>query len=614
MGRVLETGTNKPIAGAVVGITVQVAPNPAGGPAGVAIPGFVPQVVTTGADGYFVFPGLPKGTFMLVGMAPGFSNYQNEFFQTTQMITLGEGEKINDTEVRFARPAVVTGQIRDERGEGVEGINVSLVRMSMTGGRRIMSSPQSVVTDDRGVYRLSGLRPGDYGVCALFNRRFSPLAAGLAAATGDPDQRKNLNGSGASSPSGSGYRVGDLVLISASSSRNVDPAPSEDGRFSVFANACFPSATDVQGMEIVRLESGEERTQVDMTLRVVPAARISGTLSGPANRLSGMAINLYPAIPADVAVSGVPPVAQTVTDPTGAWAFAGVPQGSYVIRVVYAPSPTSPISAADLDRMIELGVAITPEMMALVQQRNAPPDEPTMWATADVTIGNADVDGVTLTLREGSRATGSIVFEGSRERPAADRLAANWVGFEPIDPQPNAVTARARIAANGSFAAPSMVPGRYNIRPNFVFPGWTIKSILVGGRNLIDDPLELSSTDISGIVITMTDRPTEVTGTVRDSSGQPDRRARVVIFPSDRARWTQANAGRRVASAVASAKGTFSFSALPPGDYFVSALSEQSTTNWQDPRVLETLSRSAVLVSLRDGDRRTADVVTSVVR
>ena len=614
MGRVLDAGTSKPIDGAIVGITVQIAPAGVGGGAPVVgVPGFVPQTVATGTDGVFVFSNLPKGTFMLISYAPGFSGFQSELLQTTQMVTVGEGEKINDVEVRFIRPAVVTGQIRDERGDGVEGITVSLVRINMSGGRRTLSTPQSVITDDRGVYRIAGVRPGDYGVCALFNRRISPLAAGLAAATGNADQRRTLSGSGAQSPSGSGYRVGDLVLISASSSRNVDPAPGEDGRLSVFTNACFPSAPSVQNMEILRLDSGEERTQVDMTLRVVQTARVSGTLAGPANRLSGMAVNLYPAVPAEVAVSGVPPVAQTVTDPDGGWGFVGVPQGSYIIRVVYSPQAAAGIPAAELNRLIELGVPVTPEMLTAARQ-NTVPDEPTLWATAEIAIGDTDINGITLSLREGTRATGSIVFDGSKERPAANRFTSNWVGFEPVDTQPNAATARAPIGADGTFAAPSLVPGRYIVRPNFVFPGWTIKSITVGGRNVIDDPLDIGSSDVSGVMITMTDRPTEVSGTVRTSSGQPDPRARVVVFPSDRERWTQVNAGRRLTSTNSTPKGAFSFSGLPAGDYFVAAISDRSTTNWQDPKVLEVLSRSASLLSLRDGDRRTVDVVTSVVR
>jgi hypothetical protein len=53
---------------------------------------------------------------------------------------------------------------------------------------------------------------------------------------------------------------------------------------------------------------------------------------------------------------------------------------------------------------------------------------------------------------------------------------------------------------------------------------------------------------------------------------------------------------------------------LPAGEYFIAAISDQAGANWQDPKVLEILSRSATLLSLRDGDRRSVDVTTSVIR
>jgi hypothetical protein len=63
-----------------------------------------------------------------------------------------------------------------------------------------------------------------------------------------------------------------------------------------------------------------------------------------------------------------------------------------------------------------------------------------------------------------------------------------------------------------------------------------------------------------------------------------------------------------------SRQGAFSFAGVPAGDYFVVAMSNQADANWQNPKTLEMLSRTATLVTLRDGDKRTVDLTSGTVR
>ena len=608
MGRVIDAGSNKPIQGAMVAINIQGAP-PVAGPVGMsATPSFKPQAVVTGSDGMFVFTALPKSTFMLVGSAVGFNGFGGETPQSTQTLTLADGEKLNDVEVRLARPGALTGQVRDERGDGVEGITMSLLRMTTSGGRRMLALARTATTDDRGAYRFANLRAGDYGVCALFSRHIAPVAAGVAQATGNGDQQRTISGSGGMSPSGSGYRVGDLVLISASASRNVDPAPDESGRLSVFADACYPSAANVQGLEIVHIESGQDRGQLDMVLRIVPSVRITGTITGPANRLSGMAVHLYPAAPGDLTMSMAMEAAQTITDPSGGFGFIGVPQGSYVLRAFYVGDRNT---AADY--YFQLASEGYPVPIAAPPPPTGP-IEPTLWAALPITIGDTDMTGLTLALREGPRITGTIVFDGGSPRPQAARFTASTINFEPTENSTSLGIARGRVAAEGTFSVPGVVPGRYFVRPSLSFPGWSLKSATANGRDVLDEPIDIDVNDVNGIVITLTDRPNELAGTVRGASGQADGNARVLVFPSDRARWSVVTAGRRMVSSVVSRQGTYSLSGLPAGDYFMAAVSDQFDPNWQNPKVLDALSHVAVLVSLRDGDHRTVDLTTSVIK
>jgi len=146
-------------------------------------------------------------------------------------------------------------------------------------------------------------------------------------------------------------------------------------------------------------------------------------------------------------------------------------------------------------------------------------------------------------------------------------------------------------------------------------PGWTLKSIVVAGRDVSDEPLEITGGDVTGVVVTFTDRPSELSGVVRDEHGDPDGAARVIVFPSDRPRSSQGPPGpRRGRSTGASRTGAYSFSGLPAGDYYVVAVDDRIDVNAQDPKTLEALGRIASRVTIRDSDTRTQDLTTAQIR
>ena len=131
--------------------------------------------------------------------------------------------------------------------------------------------------------------------------------------------------------------------------------------------------------------------------------------------------------------------------------------------------------------------------------------------------------------------------------------------------------------------------------------GWAVKSIMWNGRDVSVEPLELTDADVEGVIITFTDRTTQLAGTVIGTDG-PDSDAEVVVFPADSVAWKEIGVvARRARNERTTKGGGYAISGLPPGDYFVIALPGNAIGEPRDPKYLETLIGAATRVTLGDG-------------
>ena len=79
--------------------------------------------------------------------------------------------------------------------------------------------------------------------------------------------------------------------------------------------------------------------------------------------------------------------------------------------------------------------------------------------------------------------------------------------------------------------------------------------------------------------------------------------------------WTGRGAyPRRMRTARADKDGSYTINGVPTGEYYVVAVHEESFADWQDPALLEALTRAARQVRVLDGDRRTQDLTPAVIR
>src|SRR5262249_36030293 len=81
-------------------------------------------------------------------------------------------------------------------------------------------------------------------------------------------------------------------------------------------------------------------------------------------------------------------------------------------------------------------------------------------------------------------------------------------------------------------------PGEYFLRVPRLNNAWIVKSIRWKGRDYTDAPFDTTSGNIGGVEVTMTNLVTTLAGTLRQTNGAPAPGANVLIFPANRALWT----------------------------------------------------------------------------
>lgn len=581
-GRVVEGLSSRPVAGAIVSLFG-------------AGPGSTPRAMTN-ANGYFVFRQLTKRSYSLAASRPGYVDGapgRRRPGGTSAPVQIEEGQRVVDVVIPIWRHATISGTVTDEAGEPVIGAQVTGFQRRLVGGGYQIGRRSVAKTDDRGVYRLASLEPGDYFVAFVWRDTSVPLATAELLRRGvtgsDPMVQQMLRERLTLQPNVG--IVGSAATIQVGSSvrdlpAGSPPPPQSDGAVFIYPTQFYPGVPSAGRATVVTVVSGQERTGVDLTLAPTKTVTVSGTLIGPDGLVGSTALHLLPG--GDGIMSELETSA-TMTDPQGAFTFLGVPTGQYTVAVLRTPrSPAPPAATAD---------------------------DPTLFAATPATVGNRDVSDMVVTLQRAARIAGRFEFDGTRDRPEAAMLMGVLVTLERADGMALTMADTSPVPPPsghadpaGAFKTAGAPPGRYLVRVG-ALSGWALKSVLADGRDISETPLDLRTTDVSNVVVTFTDRPTKFAGRVLTSDGNPDPDAMVIALAADQRAWSDSGINpRRVRSTHAARDGSYTITALPPGDYSLVAIHEDTTGDWQDPRVLEGLGRSGSNVRLAEGDTRLQDL------
>lgn len=232
-----------------------------------------------------------------------------------------------------------------------------------------------------------------------------------------------------------------------------------------------------------------------------------------------------------------------------------------------------------------------------------------------ITVAGDDVTGVTVVTGRGATVTGTVVAtQGSSTtlnrsglQVTTQVVGGGLAGFPGLGGGVGGFGGR-NVTEDGTFTLTNLFGSRL-IRLNGLSQEWMLESVIVDGRDVTDRPVELApNADLTGARIVVTDRVTEVSGSVATADGKSaSRDFTVIVFPDDEGRW--AAPSRYVRSARPDQQGLFKIRALPPHDrYLAVAVDYLEQGEETDAELLASLKGQATALRLRSGDTATVSL------
>ncbi len=502
--------------------------------------------VQTGTDGRFQFDGLGAATHEFRVSSPGYAP------TSSAEVTLADNARVTDVTVRAGKNGSVSGAVRDEVGDPVVGMPVSMTRRMVVNFMPMMMPRGSQRTDDRGLFHVGNLPPGDYVLCACAGE---PLPI-------DPPLLRLL-----------GPTMPDAADVSRLIDQTVRTLPP----------TFYPGRTRQSDSQIVTVDVGDDRMAMDITMYGVTPFSVTGRMvqSGEPPTEAVQIVLVHDGdLPGAVGASEMRPVQ---VSPDGRFRFAGVAPGTHSILVIpnaqqkRGPNGYLPVTVVDRDvedLVVTLGDGLT--ITGRVDFSGGT-SRPSTDALAKARVGLSPLD-------ISARLFASMGTSGSVGHGA------------PLD-------------ENGRFSVEGLAPGRYLVSVSLPGSPWrTVQRVVSADADTSGNMLTVGETGAADVLVVVTDTPlATLEATVELARYESAGSTRVVVFPTNSDFWLEPQRySTQFQWTFVSPKHTVRIENLPAGDYFVARVStfdfEMST------RSLERWSKTAERVTLRAGQTTTVTI------
>jgi hypothetical protein len=336
-----------------------------------------------------------------------------------------------------------------------------------------------------------------------------------------------------------------------------------------YATTYYPGTPSAAEAQFVSVRTAQEVTGVDFSFLRTKTVRIAGRAVDAEGEPVTGGIALNPTRRSGVVA---PVAAGARIERDGSFEFMNVPAGEYVLQ--------------------------------FSRHRNGTWNEGDT-ASLFVTVTDADVIGLDVHLSHGSTIAGHIVVEGGGTVKPDDIEISPIVIDPDRSPTFSGRPARALVREDLRFELAGLQgPRRLRVH---VPAGFALKAILLNGADVTDTVLQFGrpNQSLEDVEVVLTNRVSEIAGTVVDARGRPATDAVAIAFAVDSSlRYARS---RFIAAATCDRDARFHIEGLPPGDYYLASIDGRQVADLhgeiENLDFLESLVPGSQRVALADGQR-----------
>ncbi|HVE59048.1 MAG TPA: hypothetical protein VNB22_19650 [Pyrinomonadaceae bacterium] len=434
------------------------------------------KFVKTDENGEFVIKNVKAGTYVAYVKSEGILNQDSykfsyrqptkenkpeDKFEKIEISGLGEFQIV----VSARRGGAVSGRILYADGEAAVGVKVEVLRKE--NGRFSNTSATfggesgigSAKTDDRGSYRIAGLPEGQYIV-----RVIEPVSHNQSSPQYVYTYRENQN-----SILKTYYPEGD-------------------------------NSKDAKELEIL---PGQEQTAIDISLPERQLFGISGKIvkKGSNEPLGNFSVSFFKMSDRDELVTEYFSASPATSNKAGEWSLKSLPAGKYRIS-------------------ISQGYVYNSNSDAQKNQAKYP----TM--SKEIEITDKNLTDLNFEVPVESSISGTVVVEGGKEVPAGVQIYAvdeesKQVSTSEYDYSRNQ-TKNPQPIKEKTFRIGKLSEGKYRL-VSFNNPNYYVKSATLGGKDLLNSPLEIKEgEELKGVQIVLSTNMGTVKGKVAGYDGKEE--------------------------------------------------------------------------------------------
>ncbi|MDT7806640.1 MAG: hypothetical protein QOJ70_453 [Acidobacteriota bacterium] len=447
----------------------------------------------TDADGRYQMMNVAPGRYQVMPYAPVYVvQGASDSWPPGTPLTLLPGDEVRDVDFRVERGGVIMGRVTDADGNPVIAELVTLMPIDSTQTQLPRRGPfdtRDLMTDDRGVYRLYGLAAGHYRVAV-------------------------------------GQSSDEMGAVAV-------------GRRKIFKRTYYPDVTDAAQARAVEVKTGDETTDVDITLgRALKTYRASGRfVSAETGQPMPNVVFGYGTL--DPSGRGVASFGggSMATNTRGEFQTEGLAPGRYA--VFSYPSQEGSEFYSDLVRF---------------------------------DVADADVTGLVVQMKRGASVSGVVQIEGMSDRAAAARMLTQVRLYSYVDQSGQqglpTFTPPPTVAPDGSFRIGGLHPGNLRLgAAGEAAKGLSLVGVEMNGAPVTGGIPVTEGAQITGVRLRMVYGSAIIRGQINFVNGTLPPGMRIIASARRAgAVGTEGGIGRQVEADV---RGFFRVEGLPAGEYEV---------------------------------------------